>query len=127
MFENLPWGRGLRIGSVMALTLLLAGAVAWGYRFAVKLVNARTQEALDQQRAAMKGYLRIEDGVYWYYDDRDPDATQVVRRLQRVFFLADQNGRVIGGVAGGAPDSTGEHLKQVPGSFRTPLALPALP
>lgn len=30
-------------------------------------------------------------------------------------------------MAGGAPDFTGEHLKQVPGSFRPLLALAALP
>lgn len=116
MSENPVWGRGLQIGSVMALTLLLlAATVAGAYQYGVKFVNSRTREALDQQWAAMKGYLRIEDGVHWYYDDRDPDASQMVRRLQSVFFLADQNGRVIdeaGGfpAAGAKPSEIGDQV-----------------
>jgi hypothetical protein len=53
---------------------------------------------LDQNWAAMKGYLRIE-GVsnqpveaHWYYDTEDPEESFIVWRLQRGFLLTDSSG-----------------------------------
>ena len=48
---------------------------------------------LDEEWGAAKGYLRTGDaGPDWFYDRDDPDESFVVRRLQRVYLLADPEG-----------------------------------
>jgi len=60
------------------------------------LLDNQVRTVLDQEWAAMKGYLRIEkDGPFWYYDEHDPDEAYIVERLRRVYLLADANGKPI--------------------------------
>ena len=58
---------------------------------------------MNEQWAAIKGYLRIEptlelDNKYaanWYYDPDDPDETTEVLNLKKVILIADENGNPI--------------------------------
>jgi hypothetical protein len=60
-------------------------------------LDRQARETLDQQWAAMMGYLRVgkQKEVVWYYDSEDPDEAANVRRLRRFYMLADQSGRVL--------------------------------
>ena len=62
------------------------------------LLDRQIRDGLDQDWAAMKGYLRIERGVpHWYADPHDPDEASIVGRLRRVYLLTDANGREMQG------------------------------
>ena len=92
--------RGLRFrltaSYALIFTMLLSVvAVLFRARLATALDN-QVHDLLDQEWAAMKGYLRIEqDGPHWYYDDQDPDESLIVLRMKRVYLLTDANGKVI--------------------------------
>jgi heavy metal sensor kinase len=92
--------RGLRFrltaSYLLFFAVLLAGA-AWLFRerLAASLDN-QVHDLLDQEWAAMKGYLRVEkDGPHWYYDIEDPDESLIVNRLRRIYLLTDANGKMI--------------------------------
>ncbi|MDQ6664259.1 MAG: hypothetical protein M3Z23_07680, partial [Acidobacteriota bacterium] len=56
-------------------------------------LDVQMRDALEQEWAAVKGYLRIErDSPIWYYDRSDPDEDFIVGRLKRVYLLANANG-----------------------------------
>ena len=56
-------------------------------------LNQQVHDSLEQEWAALKGYLKIEGGqVHWYYDTEDPDENFIVERLRRVFLITDANG-----------------------------------
>ena len=58
-------------------------------------LDAQIRDGLEQEWAAAKGYLRIEnDRPIWYYDHNDPDESFIVGRIQRVYMLADAQGSV---------------------------------
>jgi heavy metal sensor kinase len=111
-FRRLTRGLRFRLTASYALlfALLLTGVALM---FRVRLANTletQVEEELNQEWAAMKGYMRIErnaelGGRYtssWYYDPDDRDETTIVLDIRKIFLVADQNGNVI-------PDSkTGE-------------------
>src|SRR5215469_1584761 len=91
--------RGLRFrltaGYAMLFAILLIGiATLFRERLAYSL-NSEAHDVLDQEWAAMKGYLRVERvpkrgrgpivyrGV-WEFDKNDPDEDFIVERLRRV-------------------------------------------
>lgn len=94
--------RGLRFRLTASYALFFAilfiGAAAlFRARLSTALDN-QVQDILDQEWAAMKGYLRIEkDGPHWYYDAEDPDESLIVLRMKRVYLLADAAGKVLPG------------------------------
>jgi heavy metal sensor kinase len=61
------------------------------------LYDSQVHHILNEEWAAVRGYLRIEKGgtVLWYADRADPEETLIVDRLQQVFLLTDQNGTVV--------------------------------
>jgi len=95
--KALRFTRGLRFrlafSYVFFFTILL---VLLGIVFHQTLsATFQTQMAnvLDEEWGAAKGYLRTGDsGPDWFYDRDDPDESFVVRRLQRVYLLADTEG-----------------------------------
>jgi len=92
--------RGLRFRLTASYALffaLLLIAVAGLLRQGLSsLLDNQMHDVLDQEWAAMKGYLRIEkDGPHWYYDEHDPDETYIVERLRRVYLLTNADGKVI--------------------------------
>ena len=90
--------RKLLIGSVLVLAVLVIGTSLFARGLFLTTLNKQAVYQLDQNWAAMKGYLRIE-GVsnqpveaHWYYDTEDPDESFIVGRLQRGFLLTDSSG-----------------------------------
>ena len=95
--KALGWTRGLRfrlaLSYVIFFTVLL---VLLGLLFRQILSGTfRTQmeSVLDEEWGAAKGYLRTgPEGPNWFYDEKDPDESFTVRRVQRVYMLADTQG-----------------------------------
>src|SRR5208283_3002805 len=81
--------------------LLMAVAGLFRQRLSSEL-DTQIRDELNEQWAAMKGYLRIEKdpelGKYasnWYYDDEDPDESAIVLDLRKICLVADANGNAI--------------------------------
>jgi heavy metal sensor kinase len=82
--------------------LLIAVAVLFRQRLD-KVLERQVTAALDDQWAAMKGYLRIEkrrpsdreNKAAWYYDAADLDETRIVLDLKQMYLIADAKGQVI--------------------------------
>lgn len=93
----LRWTRGLRfrlaLSYVVFFTILL---VLLGILFRQILsgtFQSQMESVLDEEWGAAKGYLRTgPEGPNWFYDEKDPDESFTVRRLQRVYMLADTQG-----------------------------------
>ncbi|HTW66529.1 MAG TPA: ATP-binding protein [Bryobacteraceae bacterium] len=91
------WTRGLRfrlaLSYVLFFTVLL---VLLGILFRQTLsgtFQTQMESVLDEEWGAAKGYLRTgPEGPNWFYDEKDPDESFAVRRVQRVYMLADTEG-----------------------------------
>jgi heavy metal sensor kinase len=56
----------------------------------------QAKDLLNEEWGAMKGYLRIEKGeIQWAYDAEDPEEDLIVRRLQSVYLLTNDKGKVL--------------------------------
>ncbi len=65
-------------------------------------LDEQIREALDQEWAGLRGYLRIEnDKAIWFYDRDQPDESFFVQRLQHVYEVADAEGRILSDERGG--------------------------
>ena len=86
----------LTVGYALFFCVMLIGV---GAVFRQKLetsLDSQIREALDQEWAGLRGYLRIENNrTYWYYDRDDPDESFFIERLRRVYFIADAQGHVL--------------------------------
>lgn len=69
-------------------------------------LNNQSKDLLDQEWAAVKGYLRIEKrhthrgapdayAPIWFFDANDPEEAYIVSQLRRVYLLADKDGKVM--------------------------------
>src|ERR1700730_17700146 len=95
--KALGWTRGLRfrlaLSYVIFFSILL---VLLGMLFRQILsgtVQNQMEQVLDEEWGAAKGYLRTgPEGPNWFYDEKDPDESFTVRRVQRVYMLADTEG-----------------------------------
>jgi len=96
--------RGLRfrLAATYALffTILLVGVAAYFRQSLVNTLDNQAHERLNQEWAALKGYLRIEaeggkNFSNWYYDDTDPDEATIVADLKKIYMVADQNGNLV--------------------------------
>jgi len=74
------------------IALILIGGFV---RYSLEHIMAnQAEDAVDEEWGAVKGYLTVEKyGPDWFYDAYDPDESFIVSRLQRVFFLADSEGK----------------------------------
>ena len=122
--------RGLRFrltaGYALLFALLLIGIAAlFRERLAIQL-NAEAHDMLDQEWAAMKGYLHIERfrrmdtaPAYWQpdweFDQNDPDEDFIVERLKRVYVLTDAKA-----ADGRSPPSTSPGHRTAQGNRRPP-------
>jgi methyl-accepting chemotaxis protein len=60
------------------------------------LYDSQLHHILNEEWAALRGYLRIEEGqTKWFYDREDPEEAIIVDRLKQIYLLTDQNGTVI--------------------------------
>ncbi len=107
--------RGLRFrltaGYALLFALLLVGTAALFRERLAYTLNSEAHDLLEQEWAAMKGYLHIEklpkhvhppsEGCIgdwcakWEYDKDDPDEDFAVERLRRVYLLTDAKGAVM--------------------------------
>ena len=75
-----------------SILLVMLGIV---FRQALEnIFETQMQEVLNDDWAAVKGYLRFDpkEGIKWFYDAYDPEEDYIVRRLTRVYMLADSEG-----------------------------------
>ena len=87
----------LTLSYIILVTLLLIGL---GVLFRKTLEISQEQaasELLQEEWAAVKGYITVDGGrAVWHYDRDDPEETSIVLRYrQGLFFLADKNGRIL--------------------------------
>jgi len=77
--------------------MLLLGGVGMTFRALLDASrNANLRNNLDQEWGAMKGFLRIHNGMpEWFYDREDPDENFIVARLQQLYLLTDAQGSVL--------------------------------
>lgn len=107
--------RGLRFrltaGYALLFALLLVGVAALFRERLVYTFDSEAHDVLEQEWAAMKGYLRIERvparahtaerllcppyKPTWEYDKNDPDEDFAVERLRRVYVLTNAKGCVM--------------------------------
>lgn len=95
--------RGLRFrltaGYALFFAILLIGAAALFRARLASVLDNQAQDVLEEEWAAVKGYLRIENfsnkpvEISWYYDREDPDESFIVERLRRTFLLTDSSGK----------------------------------
>jgi heavy metal sensor kinase len=96
--------RGLRFRLTASYALFFAVlllAVAALFRQRLERVQTlEVQDTLEQQWAALKGYMRVEliSGKYyacWYHDDKDPDEATIVLDIKKVYVITDASGNII--------------------------------
>jgi heavy metal sensor kinase len=91
------WTRGLRFRLALSYVLFFAVLlVLLGILFRQVLsgtFQSQMESVLDEEWGAAKGYLRTgPEGPDWVFDEKDPDESFTVRRVQRVYMLADTQG-----------------------------------
>ncbi|PWU02219.1 MAG: hypothetical protein C5B51_21235 [Terriglobia bacterium] len=95
-YRRITRGLRFRLTASYALffaVLLIGVAGLLRARLATMLDN-QVHDVLDQEWAAIKGYLRIyKADPRWYYDEHDPDETFIVERLRRVYLLTNSDGK----------------------------------
>jgi hypothetical protein len=96
--------RGLRFRLTASYALFFAVlllTVAMLFRQRLERVQTlEVQDTLEQQWAALKGYMRVEPsaGVYyacWYFDDKDPDEATIVLDIKKVYLITDASGNIV--------------------------------
>lgn len=92
--------RGLRFRltlSYFAIFAILLAAIGLYFRASLReTLDDRMREIVEQEWAAVRGYLRIENEVpVWYFDAKDPEDSSFVERLQRIILIADNKGKVL--------------------------------
>lgn len=93
----LRWTRGLRfrlaLSYVIFFTVFLMLLGILFRQILSGTFQSQMENVLDEEWGAAKGYLRTgPEGPNWFYDEKDPDESFTVRRLQRVYMLADTQG-----------------------------------
>ena len=84
--------------AAMVIGVLLLGMTLGFFQALATTINHRAQDNLEQQWAAMKGYLRTERtptrvSPNWYLDRDDGDEVSAVARIRRHYLLTDREGR----------------------------------
>jgi len=130
--------RGLRFRLTLSYVVffaLLLGAVGLFFHHALSaILDHQIREVLDEEWAAVNGYLRVvDDAPVWFYDHEDPEEKAIVERLRRVFLLADESGKVleVSGayeVAGiDSPEEIRAALRSQPPGFRSRATAQGVP
>ena len=93
--------RGLRFRLTASYALffavLLFGVAALFRERLAYTLDQQVHDVLEQEWAAIKGYLKIERGqINWYYDPEDPDESFIVERMKQVFLMTDAEGHNLG-------------------------------
>src|SRR6202171_1041932 len=103
-YRRMPRGLRFRLTFSYALffAVLLAGVAALFRARLASTLDDQAKTVVEQEWAAMKGYLRIEknqntqqNDSWWYWDPDDSDESRIVLNIQRMYLIADSNGNVI--------------------------------
>ncbi len=98
---------GLRVRLTLTYVLfigILLGFLGITFTQTIRsLYDAQFRALLDEEWAAVRGYLRIDKPkkrgqlpeAVWYYDRDDPEEALIVDRLRQVYLLADAAGRTL--------------------------------
>ncbi len=92
--------RGLRFRltiSYFAIFALLLVVIGLYFRANLKeTLDYRMREIVEEEWAAVRGYLRIENGhAVWYFDPKDPEESSFVEKLRRIILVTDASGQVL--------------------------------
>ena len=92
--------RGLRFRLTLSYALfftLLLVAIGMIFKgFLATSLDTTIRSSMDQDFAAMKGFLDIKNGsLDWNYDRDDDDEQFIVSRIMRVFMVSDAQGEVV--------------------------------
>ena len=88
----------LTLSYALFFTLLLAVVGVIFHTFLKNNLDSNIRDILDQDWAALRGYLRIEKGTpKWFFDQDDSDENYIVSRLKRVYLITDARGTVLEG------------------------------
>ena len=86
----------LTVSYALFFTILLTFVALVLRQFLAQTLDAQIRNALDQDWATVKAYLRIGNGAeHWFVDQGEPDEVAVEARLRRIFFLADAKGNIL--------------------------------
>jgi heavy metal sensor kinase len=101
-FPQLKFFRTLRFRLASTFLVLLAIVLAVvgivGTKMLESVIETRNEQVLNEELSAMRGYLHFEDGVpYWFEDRDDPEEEAAVGRLMTVFVVADDEGKALRG------------------------------
>ena len=88
------------MGYALFFCVMLIGLGALFRQKLAASLDAQIREALEQEWAGLRGYLRIEiennkAKALWYYYREEPDESFFIQRLQRIYFIADAEGHVL--------------------------------
>ena len=100
-FHRLKLFRTLRFKLASTFLLLLIAVLAvvgfTGTTSLRNILNSQSEDELQEQLGALKGWIQFYDDTgkpYWVVDRTDPEEEAEVSRLQTVFVIADDHGRV---------------------------------
>jgi hypothetical protein len=81
---------------------------------------AFTSSLLWNDWAAMKGYLKIENGrLLWYFDNEDRDESVIVTRLRQNLVITDARGRVMEAGIGSPEKAVLTAARRIPANVPT--------
>lgn len=94
-----PLFRTLRFrlaSTFLVLLMLVLGVVGVvGTTTLRTVLENQSEQTLHEQMAALKGWIRFEDGdPMWFMDPTDPEEEAEVSRLQTVYLIADDQGHI---------------------------------
>lgn len=86
----------LSVSYVLFFAVLLAGTGAFFRQTLAVILEGQSRALLDEEWAAILGFLRFEKRQpRWYFDRADPEESAVVARLLRTLLLTDAEGTVL--------------------------------
>jgi heavy metal sensor kinase len=92
----------LTVGYALFFSMMLIGVGGVFRQKIAASLDQQIRDALDQEWAGLRGYLRIENNrTIWFYDRDQPDESFFIERLQRVYEVADAEGRILSDERGG--------------------------
>jgi heavy metal sensor kinase len=92
----------LTVGYALVFCVMLIGVGGVFRQKIAASLDQQIRDALEQEWAGLRGYLRIEnDKTIWFYDRDQPDESFFIQRLQHVYEVTDAEGRILFDERGG--------------------------
>lgn len=96
-----PLFRTLRFQLASTFLILLMAVLAVvgfaGTHTLATVLDNQSEQTLHEQVAALKGWIRFDESgePYWFVDRSDPEEEAEVSRLETVYLVADDEGRIV--------------------------------